>query len=178
MAYLQLETMREVTESEIRSLFPNTSFPTPFTVPKGFVVVFPTPSPTVTELQVAVRDGVEQDSKGNWVEKWAIRDMFSDIVEDGVVIKTKAEQEEEYLAAKAKALVPNSITPRQARLKLLEAVLLDNLEAIITTNRAWRIEWEYATEVKRDSSLIDAVAVQAGLTETQIDQMFIEASKL
>lgn len=75
-------------------------------------------------------------------------------------------------------IVPLSITPRQARLKLLEADLLDNLEAVITTNRAWQIEWEYATEVKRDSPLIEAVAVQAGLTSVQIDQMFIEASKL
>lgn len=178
MAYLQLETMKEITESEIRSLFPNTSFPTPFAAPEGFAVVFPTPSPTVTELQVAVRDGVEQDSKGNWVEKWAVKDMFSDIVEDDVVIKTKLQQETEYLEAKFKATVPSSITPRQARLKLLEADLLDNLEAVITTNRAWQIEWEYATEVQRDSPLIAAVAVQAGLTELQIDQMFIEASKL
>ena len=71
-----------------------------------------------------------------------------------------------------------SITPRQARLKLLEVGLLDELEVIITTNRAWRIEWEYATEVKRDSPLIDAVASQAGLTDDQVDTMFIEASKL
>jgi hypothetical protein len=75
-------------------------------------------------------------------------------------------------------VIPQSITPRQARLKLLEADLLDNLEAVITTNRAWQIEWEYATEVKRDSPLIDAVATQAGLTSEQIDQMFIEASQL
>ena len=74
--------------------------------------------------------------------------------------------------------IPTSITPRQARLKLLEASLLDNLEAVITTNRAWQIEWEYATEVKRDSPLIDAVASEAGLTSEQIDQMFIEASQL
>lgn len=74
--------------------------------------------------------------------------------------------------------IPQSITPRQARLKLLEADLLDNLEGLITTNRAWQIEWEYATEVKRDSPLIDAVASEAGLTVEQIDQMFIEASKL
>jgi hypothetical protein len=74
--------------------------------------------------------------------------------------------------------IPTSITPRQARLKLLEADLLDNLEAVITTNRAWQIEWEYATEVKRDSPLIDAVASEASLTDEQIDQMFIEASKL
>lgn len=71
-----------------------------------------------------------------------------------------------------------SITPRQARLKLLEVGLLDELEAVITTNREWQIEWEYATEVKRDSPLIDAVGTKAGLTGEQIDQMFLEASKL
>ena len=76
------------------------------------------------------------------------------------------------------AVIPQSISPRQARLKLLEADLLDNLESVITTNRAWQIEWEYATEVKRDSPLIDAVATQAGLTSDQIDSLFIEAAKL
>ena len=74
--------------------------------------------------------------------------------------------------------IPQSITPRQARLKLLEVSLLDELEAVITTNRAWQIEWEYATEVKRDSPLIEAIATQAGLTSEQIDQMFKDASVL
>lgn len=85
---------------------------------------------------------------------------------------------EKEVAKRKEELKVKSITPRQARLKLLEANLLDNLEAIITTNRAWQIEWEYATEVKRDSPLLEAVAVQAGLTSEQIDQMFTEASKL
>lgn len=75
-------------------------------------------------------------------------------------------------------VIPQSITPRQARLKLLEVGLLDELEAIITTNHSWQIEWEYATEVKRDSQVIDAVATQAGLTSEQIDQLFIKASTL
>jgi len=176
--YIQLETMRELTESEIRSLYPNTSFPTPFVAPEGFAVVFPTPSPTVTELQVAVRDGVEVDSKGNYVEKWIVRDMFNDYTTEEGVSVTKLEQETKYLADKAKALVPQSITPRQARLKLLEVGLLDELEAVITTNRAWQIEWEYATEVKRDSLLIDAIATQADLTSEQIDSLFVEATKL
>jgi hypothetical protein len=85
---------------------------------------------------------------------------------------------EKEVAKKKEELKVKSITPRQARLKLLEANLLDNLETVITTNRAWQIEWEYATEVRRDSPLIEAVAVQAGLTSEQIDQMFTEASKL
>jgi hypothetical protein len=85
---------------------------------------------------------------------------------------------EKEVAKKKEELKVKSITPRQARLKLLEANLLDNLETVITTNRTWQIEWEYATEVRRDSPLIEAVAVQAGLTSEQIDQMFTEASKL
>ena len=178
MAYLQLETMKEVTESEIRSLFPNTSFPTPFTAPEGFAVVFPTPSPTVTELQVAVRDGVEQDSKGNWVEKWLIKDMFSDIVEDDVVIKTKVEQEDEYLAAKAKATVPASVTPRQARIALLRANMLGAVNTAVSSNTEWAITWEFATEVRRDDPMIAAVQGLLGKTDLEIDQLFIDASKL
>jgi hypothetical protein len=38
-----------------------------------------------------IRDGVEQDSKGNWCEKWTEVDMFSDTDE-----ATKEEQEAEY----------------------------------------------------------------------------------
>jgi hypothetical protein len=71
-----------------------------------------------------------------------------------------------------------SITPRQARLKLLELGLLDALENTIKTNRAWEIEWEYATSVKRDSPLIGAVASVVGLTDDQIDTLFAEASLL
>lgn len=87
------------TESEIKALNPNTSFPTPFKA-EGYEVVFDTPSPTVGELQVAYQDGTEIDSKGNRVIKWSVKDMFSDYTtEDGVVV-TKAEQEAEYLAKK------------------------------------------------------------------------------
>ena len=41
-----------------------------------------------------MRDGVEQDSNGNWVEKYVARDMFADDAELG----TKAEQEAAYQA--------------------------------------------------------------------------------
>lgn len=85
---------------------------------------------------------------------------------------------EKEVAKRKEELKVKSVTPRQARLKLIEADLLDNLEAIIETNRAWKIEWEYATVVKRDSPLIEAVTNQAGLTSEQIDELFMEASKL
>jgi len=50
---------------------------------------------TTTAYQVSVRDGVEQDSNGNWIEKYVAQDMFADI-EGG---KTKSEQEAEYQAS-------------------------------------------------------------------------------
>ena len=87
------------TESEIKALYPNTSFPTPFGVGEPFSVVFDTPQPTVGELQVAYQDGTEIDSKGNRVIKWSVKDMFEDTEE-----KTKAEQEAEYMAKKMKDL--------------------------------------------------------------------------
>lgn len=86
--------------------------------------------------------------------------------------------------AKKSTRLITEVTMRQARLALLKAGLLDKVQAAIsgivdsTERTAAQIEWEYATVVKRDSPLIEAVAVQAGLTETQIDQMFIEASQL
>jgi len=88
------------TQSEIKALYPNTSFPTPFVAPSDYTVVFETPKPTCGELEVAYQDGTELDSKGNRVIKWSIRDMFQD-TED----KTKAEQEAEYMSVKIMQVV-------------------------------------------------------------------------
>lgn len=56
--------------------------------------VLRSPAATVGQYQVSVRDGVEQDANGNWVEKYVARDMFADDPELG----TKAEQEAAYQA--------------------------------------------------------------------------------
>lgn len=95
---------------------------------------------------------------------------FTSPMDDEAIDKEVAKRKEE--------LKVKSITPRQARLKLFELGLLDSLEVLITTNKAWQIEWEFATEVKRDHPLVSAVATQAGMTDEQLDTMFKEASKL
>ena len=74
--------------------------------------------------------------------------------------------------------VPQSITMRQARLYLLSLNLLDEVEVIVAQNRAWYIEWEYANEVLRTNQLIHALQQSLGLSDSDIDSMFIEASKL
>jgi hypothetical protein len=65
-------------QGEVRSLYPNTSFPSQWSVELveelGLDPVFETPAPTVTRYQTAYKDGVEQVS-GKWVWKWSISEM-------------------------------------------------------------------------------------------------------
>lgn len=60
--------------------------------------VLKSPAATVGQYQVSVRDGVEQDANGNWVEKYVARDMFADTTDEDGVTTTKAEHEAAYQA--------------------------------------------------------------------------------
>lgn len=72
----------------------------------------------------------------------------------------------------------DSITMRQARLYLLGAGLLEQVDNIVSQNEAWKIEWEYATDVVKNSQLVITLSNQLGLSSEAIDVMFDEASKL
>ena len=72
----------------------------------------------------------------------------------------------------------DSITMRQARLYLLGAGLLKQVDSIVSQNEAWKIEWEYATDVVKNSQLVVTLSNQLGLSSEAIDVMFDEASKL
>ena len=85
---------------------------------------------------------------------------------------------EDYIEPEPIIIIPQVITMRQARLQLLEVGLLDDVEAFVALDRKSQIEWEYASEVYRQSPLIEAVKGAKSLTDEQIDNMFIEASKL
>jgi len=68
-----------LSQGQVRSLYPNTSFPktwTPELVEElGLDPVFETPAPETTVYQTAFKDGVEQDAKGNWVWKWTVSEL-------------------------------------------------------------------------------------------------------
>ena len=79
--------------------------------------------------------------------------------------------------------VPQSVTMRQARLALLGAGVLATVNAAIAAmpddlGEAARIEWEYARDVLRESPLIAGLMPALGMTEQQIDQLFMTASAL
>ena len=74
---------------------------------------------------------------------------------------------------------PTQVTMRQARLELLNRGLLDDVEAVISAQgRAAQIEWEYAATVDRSHPVIAVVQQQKEMTDLQIDDLFIAASKL
>jgi hypothetical protein len=74
--------------------------------------------------------------------------------------------------------VPQQVTPYQARVALLGAGLLDTVNALMAhedTPAPAKIAWEYATYIERTSPFIQALAPALGLTEQQIDELFIAA---
>lgn len=69
------------------------------------------------------------------------------------------------------------VTPRQARLALLDAGLLDTVETKIKgKNRAFQIAWDYATEINRDDPLIATIAKELSLTDAALDLLFKNAA--
>lgn len=98
-----------------------------------------------------------------------------------VVVRQVVPWSAEEIAEHRKSLVPESVTMRQARLAMLGAGILDEVGALIQQmpgdeGRAARIDWEYALDVRRDWPLIDGLGSQLGLTEQQIDELFIAAA--
>jgi len=60
--------------------------------------VLASPAAAVGAYQISVRDGVEQDANGNWVEKYVAKDMFSDTTDEDGKKTTKAQHEAAYQA--------------------------------------------------------------------------------
>lgn len=72
-----------------------------------------------------------------------------------------------------------SVEMRQARLALLAAGLLDDVEQVIAgAGRAAQIELEYAQTVQRNHPVIAVVQASQGLSDAEIDALFVSAAAL
>lgn len=74
--------------------------------------------------------------------------------------------------------LPTEVTMRQARLALLEAGLLDDVEAAVNAipginGEKARIEWNFSNTVKKNQPITQMLASVIGLTQQQIDDMFV-----
>lgn len=111
-------------------------------------------APVITNTQVMVWNSTNLT--------WDVRD------------KTLEELYQEYVS-----MVPRSVTMRQARLALYQAGLLEQVDTIVAAmpESAVKIEWEYAQTVDMDSSLVQGLAAQLQLTEQQLFDLFVTASR-
>ena len=76
--------------------------------------------------------------------------------------------------------VPQMVTMRQIRLALLQNNLLEPINTAISngTDEAMKIEWEYATEVRRDFDSLITIATSLNMTLLELDDLFILANTL
>jgi hypothetical protein len=69
--------------------------------------------------------------------------------------------------------VPQIVSPRQARLALLAAGVLDQVQAAVdAAGGATKIAWEYATEINRTDPLILSIGAALNFSPEQIDTLF------
>lgn len=80
-------------------------------------------------------------------------------------------------------LVPEVVTMRQARLALLGAGMLAQVNTAVATipgaeGDAARIEWEFSNTVGRHHPLVLSLTSALGLTDAQLDALFQQAAAL
>lgn len=78
-------------------------------------------------------------------------------------------------------LIPESITRGQAKIALHAAGLLTSIEAMIAapeTPMAIKIAWAEEPRFYRDSNAINALGAAAGLSQEQLDDLFIQAAQI
>ena len=80
---------------------------------------------------------------------------------------------------RARSPIPQSVSMRQAELALLDADLLDDIEALIPMlPRSDQISWKRASVVERSNPLVAYVQQTKGMTDAQIDALFVQAATL
>lgn len=88
-----------------------------------------------------------------------------------------------YPAYEAPSLVPVRVTARQAQLCLLQSGYLQQVQAVIdalppAVKAAAQITWDKSLYLDRDNPMLASLAATIGLTDTQIDALFIQAAAL
>ena len=129
------------TQGAIRKENPNMSLPRTWKAATldalDLEPVLKSPAATVGQYQVSVRDGVEKDANGNWVEKYVARDMFADTTDEDGVTTTKAEHEAAYQATLDAKTATANRTKRDTLLAETDWVALSDvtMSADMTTYR-------------------------------------------
>lgn len=133
---------------------------------------------TASNATIAVSDLPEHWTGAAWSYingDWSIVDQ---VLHDHAVAADAVATEAARLAS-----IPQAVTMRQARLALLGAGLYTNVNAAVAampgaTGDAARIEWEFSSTVGRHRPLVTALGTALGLSDAQLDALFIAAGAL
>lgn len=77
--------------------------------------------------------------------------------------------------------VPSIVSPYQARAALDDIGLLDDVETLMLnpgTPKKAKLAWQHAQEFRRDSPTVLVMSAQLGITEAQLDALFLAASQI
>ena len=124
---------------------------------------------------------IEAATPADWMGRTATPPPVYDRATQGAFFRDGVWEVE---TAVPRVIVPTSVTPRQARLALLQIGKLDAVSAALAAipdpaqRTAAQIEWEYATVIERDSPLVTSLAAGLGLTAADIDALFEAASRI
>lgn len=110
-------------------------------------------------------------------------DSLAYLLPIGVNKISDSDAEKIKLEQSNKSVIPASVTMRQARLALLAAGKLAQVEAAINSlpepqKSEAKIEWEYSAEVVRNKPFVQSLGAALGLSDDDLDSLFIEAVKL
>jgi len=166
-----------ITSDQIKSENPNTSFPAYLQGEDAKVLgYFPVADtrPEFNPLTQYLTEGTPIETSNGWIKTFTVVDYTNEELDAQEAVRLASEE-----AAK-KASVPTHVTMRQARLALNQAGLLTTVDTAINsgTDEAAKIEWEYAQDVQRTWPLVLALMPVLGMTEAQLDDLFILAATL
>ena len=86
-----------------------------------------------------------------------------------------------YVAPITPRYIPQSVTRFQGMAMLMQAGLLDDIEAYMaleTTDPFEKLAWKEALNFERSSAMVAKIGAMFGLTEAQIDDMFVFAATI
>ena len=118
--YRERTTGEVKTQGEWRAVFKNMSLPQVWDSgvcdAMNIDPVLASPPATTSAYQISVRDGVEQNSNGDWVEKYVAKDMFAATTDENGKKTTKAQHEAAYQATLDANTAANHRATRDAKL--------------------------------------------------------------
>lgn len=133
------------TQGQWRNDFANMSLPRVWTAnvldALDLDAVLRSPAATVGPYQTSVRDGVEQNANGDWVERYVARDMFEDTTDEDGVTTTKAEHEAAYQATLDARVAEQNRSTRDSKLAETDFYALSDVtmtDAMTTYRQALR----------------------------------------